>query len=84
MLSTARECHDDGVGLAVFPELTLTGYSLDDILLQDTLLDAVDDALAAAFGHELESLATFLHRANHVPVTIWFNRYYVIAYAAGW
>ncbi|MCB0928357.1 MAG: NAD(+) synthase [Mycobacterium sp.] len=46
VLATARECHDDGVGLAVFPELTLTGYSLDDILLQDTLLDAVDVALA--------------------------------------
>lgn len=45
VLQTARECHDDGVGLAVFPELTLTGYSIEDILLQDTLLDVADDAL---------------------------------------
>ena len=31
--------------LAVFPELTLSGYSIEDILLQDALLDAVEDAL---------------------------------------
>lgn len=41
----ARQCHDDGVALAVFPELTLSGYSIEDILLQDALLDAVQDAL---------------------------------------
>ena len=45
VLELARQCHDDGVGLAVFPELTLSGYSIEDILLQDALLDAVDDAL---------------------------------------
>src|SRR6188472_2633292 len=45
VLQLARECHDDGVGLAVFPELTLSGYSIEDILLQDALLDAVGDAL---------------------------------------
>jgi NAD+ synthase (glutamine-hydrolysing) len=31
--------------VAVFPELTLTGYSLDDVLMQDALLDAVEDEL---------------------------------------
>src|SRR3954471_2235896 len=45
VLQVARECHDDSVALAVFPELTLSGYSIEDILLQDTLLDAVEDAL---------------------------------------
>ncbi|WP_123025219.1 NAD(+) synthase [Mycolicibacterium stellerae] len=45
VLEVARECHDEGVGLAVFPELTLSGYSIEDILLQDALLDAVEDAL---------------------------------------
>ncbi|MGN6722670.1 MAG: NAD(+) synthase [Marmoricola sp.] len=44
VLKQVRECHDEGVGLAVFPELCLTGYSLDDLFLQDSLLDA---ALAA-------------------------------------
>src|SRR5690242_17711242 len=45
VLRIARACHDDSVGLAVFPELTLSGYSIEDILLQDALLDAVADAL---------------------------------------
>ncbi|BBY04831.1 NAD(+) synthase [Mycobacterium noviomagense] len=45
VLRMARECHDDAVALAVFPELTLSGYSIEDILLQDALLDAVEDAL---------------------------------------
>ena len=45
VLEAARECADDGVGLAIFPELTLTGYSIEDILLQDALLDAVEAAL---------------------------------------
>src|SRR5208283_3809836 len=45
VLRMARECHDDAVALAVFPELTLSGYSIEDILLQDLLLDAVEDAV---------------------------------------
>ena len=45
VLAAARECDQDGVGLAVFPELTLSGYSIEDILLQDTLLDEVERAL---------------------------------------
>src|SRR5882757_10618386 len=46
VLQLARDCHDDGVALAVFPELTLSGYSIEDILLQDGLLEAVEVALA--------------------------------------
>ena len=45
VLRVARACHDESVALAVYPELTLSGYSIEDILLQDTLLDAVEDAL---------------------------------------
>ncbi|WP_163757979.1 NAD(+) synthase [Mycobacterium botniense] len=45
ILRMARECHDDNAALVVFPELTLSGYSIDDILLQDALLDTVEDAL---------------------------------------
>ena len=47
VLEQARECHEDGVAVAVFPELCLTGYSVDDLFLQDTLLGAVDDAIAS-------------------------------------
>ncbi len=46
VLTLARECHAEGVAVAVFPELTLSGYSLEDLLLQDALLDAVERALA--------------------------------------
>ncbi len=45
VLGLARACHDDGAALAVFPELTLSGYSIEDVLLQDSLLDSVEDAL---------------------------------------
>jgi NAD+ synthase (glutamine-hydrolysing) len=35
----------EGVAVAVFPELTLSGYSIEDLLLQDALLDASRSAL---------------------------------------
>src|SRR6476469_5473727 len=46
VIAQLRDLDDDGVGLAIFPELCLSGYAIDDLLLQDPLLDAVDDALA--------------------------------------
>ena len=45
VIEQARACHDDHVAVAVFPELGLTGYSVDDLFLQDTLLIAVEDAI---------------------------------------
>ncbi|WP_220451151.1 NAD(+) synthase [Nocardioides dongkuii] len=45
VLEQARACHDDGVAVAVFPELCLSGYALDDLFLQDPLLDAVVAAI---------------------------------------
>ncbi len=47
VLRLARACHDDSAALAVFPELTLSGYSIEDIVLQDLLLDDVEQAIAA-------------------------------------
>ncbi|MCA5894483.1 NAD(+) synthase [Isoptericola sp. NEAU-Y5] len=46
ILAEARACHDDGVAVAVFPELCVSGYALDDLHLADTLLEATTDALA--------------------------------------
>ena len=46
VLAQARECAEAGASLAVFPELTLSGYSIEDLLMQDTVLSAVEDALA--------------------------------------
>jgi NAD+ synthase (glutamine-hydrolysing) len=47
VLEVARACHQDGVAVAVFPELCLSGYSIEDLLLQDTLLNAVHEAVAS-------------------------------------
>ncbi|MFV0425790.1 MAG: NAD(+) synthase [Beutenbergiaceae bacterium] len=35
----------EGVAIALFPELSVSGYSLDDLHLQDPLLDAVESAI---------------------------------------
>lgn len=42
VLATARECDADAVAVAVFPELCLTGYSIEDLVMQDAVLDAVE------------------------------------------
>lgn len=45
VLQSARACDAEGVAVAVFPELCLTGYAIDDLVMQDPLLDAVETAL---------------------------------------
>lgn len=47
VLAEARACHEDGVAVAVFPELCLSGYAIDDLVLQDALLDGVRAGLAS-------------------------------------
>ncbi|MDR1450633.1 MAG: NAD(+) synthase [Propionibacteriaceae bacterium] len=52
-ISAAARRLPAGVAVAVFPELSLTGYALDDLFLQDALLAQADAALrnlAAASG----------------------------------
>lgn len=58
VLAAARELHDEGVAVAVFPELCLTGYAIDDLVQQDAVLDAVRDAVAriASASAELRPL----------------------------
>ncbi len=46
VLAEARACHAEGVAVAIFPELCLSGYSIDDLFLQDSLLEAVQEAIA--------------------------------------
>jgi NAD+ synthase (glutamine-hydrolysing) len=46
VLDLVRQGHDQGVAVMVFPELGLTGYSIDDLLQQEVLLDAVEAAIA--------------------------------------
>ncbi|MFT4262319.1 MAG: NAD(+) synthase [Nocardioides sp.] len=47
VIAQAQACHAEGVAVAVFPELCLSGYAVDDLFLQDTLLSAVEAALEA-------------------------------------
>ncbi|MET0863203.1 MAG: nitrilase-related carbon-nitrogen hydrolase, partial [Nakamurella sp.] len=45
IVDVSRTCSEQGVAVALFPELSLTGYAIDDLLGQDALLDAVHEAL---------------------------------------
>ena len=45
-LEVIREAHDRGVAVVAFPELGISGYAIDDLLLNDSLLDAVHEAVA--------------------------------------
>jgi NAD+ synthase (glutamine-hydrolysing) len=46
ILRVARDCDARGAAVAAFPELALSAYSIEDLLLQDALLDGVERAAA--------------------------------------
>ena len=46
ILAESRRAHEARADLVVFPELCLSSYALDDLLLQTALLDASETALA--------------------------------------
>jgi NAD+ synthase (glutamine-hydrolysing) len=46
VLAEARKAHAAHVDLVVFPELTLSSYAIDDLLLQHALLERVEQGLA--------------------------------------
>ena len=78
VLELARQCHDENVAFAIFPELTLSGYSIEDILLQDTLLDSVEDALSEIVASSVDLLPVLVvgaplrhrHRVYNTAVVI--------------
>ncbi len=45
ILAEARACHEQAVAVAIFPELSLSGYSIEDLFLQDAVLEQVHTAL---------------------------------------
>ena len=45
VLAAARECDAEAVAVAVFPELCLTGYAIEDLVMQDAVLDATATAI---------------------------------------
>jgi NAD+ synthase (glutamine-hydrolysing) len=71
LLRQARACADDGVAVAVFPELALSGYSIEDLLLQDAVLDGVEAALATVVEGSADLLSVLvvgapLRRRNRI------------------
>jgi NAD+ synthase (glutamine-hydrolysing) len=42
----AREGHERGIDLIVFPELNVSSYAVDDLHLQEAFLDAVEEGIA--------------------------------------
>ena len=44
ILALAAECHAAGTAVAVFPELCVSGYAIEDLLLQAVVLDAAEAA----------------------------------------
>ena len=79
VIEQARACSDEGVALAVFPELCLSGYAIDDLFLQDTLLAAVEAAIVeiAAASEELRPVivvgAPIVHRNRVVNAAVVIN-----------
>ena len=52
-IALIAEAGEQGVDLLVFPELSLTGYAIDDLLMQDALLDEVERQIdRVAEAHE--------------------------------
>src|SRR3569833_1632139 len=47
VLAAANACHEQSAAVAVFPELCLSGYAIEDLVKQDPLLDAVERGLVA-------------------------------------
>ncbi len=45
ILQAVQRCSEQAVAVTVFPELAVSGYAIDDLLLQDALLDGVEAAL---------------------------------------
>lgn len=60
VLRHARRCADEGVAVAVFPEMVLCGYSIEDLLLQDALLDQVEEALRDVVAGSAQLLPVLL------------------------
>jgi NAD+ synthase (glutamine-hydrolysing) len=58
-MALARDAAARGVDLAIFPELNLSSYAVDDLFLQDAFLDAVEQGLARLAKGSAE-LATVL------------------------
>jgi NAD+ synthase (glutamine-hydrolysing) len=80
LLSVSRRCSEQGVAVALFPELSLSGYALDDLFGQDAMLDAVHDGLARIIDASVEQLPVLIvgaplrHRARLFNTAVVIHR----------
>ncbi len=80
IVQVASRCSDRGVAVAVFPELALTGYSIEDLLGQDAVLDAVHDGLRTIVEASRELLPVLIvgaplrHRARLFNTAVVIHR----------
>ena len=58
--TAARTCHEQSVAVAVFPELGLCGYAIEDLVKQDPLLDAVERGLAGIVEASSELMSVLI------------------------
>src|ERR1044072_2478694 len=65
---TIAHARDEGAQLVLFPELTLTGYPPEDLLLKTNFLDAAEATLheLAAETHGIVALVGYPERAEDV------------------
>ena len=59
-LEVMRQGHEKSCDLMVFPELGISAYAIDDLLLQDALLDAVEAAIASLVTESREMKPVFV------------------------
>ena len=78
VIEQAQACHADGVGVAVFPELCLSGYSADDLFGADALLDAVRAGLDAVVAASRDLTPVLIAGAPIVYGTRLLNTAFVI------
>ena len=80
VIDVSRRLSESGVAVVVFPELSLTGYALDDLLGQDAVLDAVHEGLADVTAASAELLPVIIvgaplrHRARLFNTAVVIHR----------
>ena len=72
-IEQARAASEEHVAVAVFPELGLSGYSIEDLFLQDPLLDAVRVAIEEIVEASTDLLPVIVVGAPLVKGTRVFN-----------
>ena len=60
IINAAKSCHGRSAALAVFPELCLSGYAIEDLIMQELLLDAVERGLLSILEASAEIMTVLI------------------------